>query len=143
MKIPNRLKLIWCALWYGRIRFSMTMVGRDQTKGYMQRWVFHVEEPGENFRVLRAADMVAGQAPVGMHYEGMLADDLESLERTPVDPDIIDAVRDSPANLDDPDGPTLREVQPPGSLHYLPHENMTREERDAVILKDWHKRHPK
>jgi hypothetical protein len=140
MKIPNRLKLIWWAVWHGYVPYTITRIGADQTKGYKQRWKLWLHKPYQNTLVVTADDMIRAGEPTGMHYDAMLADDIES---TPVDPDIIDAVRDSPADPNDPDGPTLREVMPPGSFHYLPHEKMTREDRDAVILKDWKARNPK
>lgn len=142
MKIPRRLKLIWCALWYGRIRFTVTLVGRDQTKGYMQRWVFHVDQPSQDFKVLRGSDLMRGP-PVGDHYDAVVVDDLENCERTPVDVEAIEAVRDSPADLNDPDGPTLRDIMPPGSVHYVPHEGLTQQEVEEYILKDWLRRHTK
>jgi len=160
------LKLIWFALWYGRIRFTVTLVGRDQTKGYMQRWVFHVDQPSQDFKVLRAADMLRDPL-TGDHYDAVVVDDIESPEQTyedmvahyrlhgvdirghepgeavPVDPDIIDAVRDMPVDVNDPDGPTIRDVMPPGSVHYLPYKDMTWQEAEAFILKDWLRRHTK
>ena len=148
----NRLKLIWFALWYGRIRFTVTLVGRDQTKGYMQRWVFHVDQPSQDFKVLRAADMLRDPL-TGDHYDAVVVDDIESPEDEfygmgPVDPDIIDAVRDSPANLHDLENLTIRDVVEAvglAPLHYLPDggRDLSREERDALILKDWEKRQPK
>lgn len=147
ISIRSRLRLAWCALWYGRIRFTITRFGSEQTKGYKHRWVEALEKPGEDFCIITAEDQMCGDAQshedLVAHYRDHFAgEDLQS-EYTPIDPDIIDAVRDSPADPNDPEGPTIRDIAPPGSLHYMPHESMTDEERYAVMIEDWKRRQPK
>lgn len=143
MKIPNRLKLIWSALWHGYVIGTISLVGKDQTKGYQQRWVMRIYSPRQDLRVLIAADMMT-RPPVGDHYDAVVIDDLQCTPGVPVDPEIIQALRDSPAWSDE-DALTLGEVieaegRPP--LDYVA-EDATREEREAMISRSWDERHPK
>ncbi len=148
MKILSRLKLIWWAVWYGRIRFTVTRVGPDQTKGYKQRWVLELTAISEDFRVVTADDQVAADAQshqdLVAHYRDHFADEDLQSEIRPIVAEAIDAVRDTPSqNLDGSPGATIRQLTPRcDPLDYVD-EDADADERERRIQQSFEDRQPK